>query len=467
MADEARIQALETQLQTLQTQLTAATAQIAQQAQQVAQPAAPQPPQPGPFALTPALANQNVIDLASPQGIKLYKAITTPLATKFDGSSRKLVLFMDELRHKADEYGWNHTLLSVSDQHPVTPTVRNLLVHHRLITMANVRAHATTYIGTQERVAQDSHMMYRFLTDSLSEGARSRMANEHAQYNINGIPDGPCYLKAILVTYFVETIATNFVLRQKLQALPDAMEKLEYNVGDFNSYVNEQVQNLAHGGEDTTDLMVNLFAAYEKVNDETFRTYIAHKKESYEDGSLQLNATSLMNLARTKYNLLTDQTSWGKKSLVEEQMVALSAQLEQAKAEIEELSHTSTSPSKAEDITHTRRTGKGKFKQWYEPWQYENPDGLTTMTKNGIVLYWCKWHKRWDTHLDADCKARKRHRQAEAEERDNNIDKSHPTPTTGTSDKRSKAKALSLAKALIAMTTSTNGQESLSDSDST
>jgi hypothetical protein len=103
MADEARVDALEQQLQALQTQLAAQTAQIAQQAaqlvQQAAHPVAPQPVQPRPFALTPALANQNVIDLASAQGIKLYKSITTPLDNKFDGTSRELVLFMDELLH--------------------------------------------------------------------------------------------------------------------------------------------------------------------------------------------------------------------------------------------------------------------------------------------------------------------------------------------------------------------------------
>jgi hypothetical protein len=52
--------------------------------------------------------------------------------------------------------------------------------------MANVRAHATAYIGTHVRVAQDSNMMYVFLKESLTEGARSRMANEHEKYDING-----------------------------------------------------------------------------------------------------------------------------------------------------------------------------------------------------------------------------------------------------------------------------------------
>jgi hypothetical protein len=443
MADDARIQALEQQLQTLQAQLAAATAQPVQ-------PVAQQPTQPGPFALTPALANQNAIDLSSSQGIKLYKAITTPLATKFDGSSRKLVLFMDELRHKADEYGWNHTLLSVSDQHPITPTNRNLLLHHRLITMDNVRAHATVYIGTQQRVAQDSNMMYVFLRDSLTEGARSRMANEHEKYDINGTPDGPCYLKTILVTYFVETIATNFLLRQKLQALPDAIKQHKYNVGSFNAYVNELVQNLAQGGEVTSDLMVYLFTAYEQVNDQSFHTYIAHKKEAYEEGSEQMTVTTLMNLALTKYNLLAHKKSWLKKSPEEEQMVALAAQLKQAKAKIEGLSNASTSSSKADGITTSTRTGKTGWRR-YAAWHFENPGGLTTLVKDGKTWYWCKWHKCWGTHPDVDCEARKRHQQAEADNKDKASDKTHPTPRKGKKDKRSKDKALSLAKALIAI----------------
>jgi hypothetical protein len=293
MDSQAQITALEQQLQAMQAQLAAV---LAQPAQPVVQQALP----PGPFALTPALANQNVIDLLSPQGIKLYKSITTPLANKFDGSSRKLVLFMDEIHHKADEYGWNTTLLSISDQNPVAPRQRNLLLHHRLVTMENVRAHAMVYIGAHERVAQDSNMMYLFIRDSLTEGARSRMANEHAQYDVNGTPDGPCSLKALLVTYFVETIATNFLLREKLQALPEAMKKLKFNIGAFNAYVQELVQDLAQGGEVTSDLMVHLLRAYEEVTDKSFRTYIDHKKEAYEEGNEQLNVQTLMNLALVK-----------------------------------------------------------------------------------------------------------------------------------------------------------------------
>ena len=456
MDDEARILALEQQLQTLQTQLAAQTAQIAQQAAQAAQPIVPPPVQPGPFALTPALANQNVIDLTSAQGIKLYKSITNPLDNKFDGSSKELILFMDELQHKADENGWNHTLLRVSNRHPINPTRRNLLMHHRMIDIEDVRAHAETYIGTQARVAQDSNMMYIFIRDSLSKGARLKMATEHVQYDINGTPDGPCYLKALLVTYFVETIATNYVLRQKLQALPDAMKRLKFNVSTFNSYVNQLTQNLTSGGETSTDMMVYLFTAYEKVEDANFHTYIAHKKEAYDEGSTTLTPLSLMALALAKYNLLQTQQTWLKKTKDEEQLVVLSAQLKAANAKITSLSKASNAP------TTTTRAGKHRGKRKMEPWHYENPDGLETMEKEGVTYYWCSWDKYWGNHKTEKCWRKIAHDKKVAAE------KAQSTPQKGRhKDKKGKAKALTLAKALIAMNSSGDGEESISEDDST
>jgi hypothetical protein len=60
---------------------------MAQVAALQAQPQVQAPNPAGPFALTPAQANQDVINLMQSNGIKLYKAITTPLDTKFNGSS--------------------------------------------------------------------------------------------------------------------------------------------------------------------------------------------------------------------------------------------------------------------------------------------------------------------------------------------------------------------------------------------
>ena len=89
--DQARITTLEQQLLALQNQITAQTAQITAHTAQITAQAAAAPPQaqPGPFALSPALANTNAIDLYSASGIKLYKSIIAPLDHKFDGSAKE------------------------------------------------------------------------------------------------------------------------------------------------------------------------------------------------------------------------------------------------------------------------------------------------------------------------------------------------------------------------------------------
>jgi hypothetical protein len=88
-------------IQALQDQLTQQAALLA--ALQ-AQPALQQP-QPGPFALTPALATQDVIDMTSSMGIKLYKSIVSPLETKFDGAPTKMMTFLDDVQEKANNCG--------------------------------------------------------------------------------------------------------------------------------------------------------------------------------------------------------------------------------------------------------------------------------------------------------------------------------------------------------------------------
>jgi hypothetical protein len=46
-----------------------------------------------PFALTPAEVDNDPIDYRTTEGKKLYRTATTPLATKFDGTSDKYFLW--------------------------------------------------------------------------------------------------------------------------------------------------------------------------------------------------------------------------------------------------------------------------------------------------------------------------------------------------------------------------------------
>jgi hypothetical protein len=185
--------ALQEQLAAQQVLIQQQAAQAAAQATQLAalmqaqqKPAAVPLVVPCPFALTPAEAQQNVVDLSTSVGLKLYKQIVTPLLTPFDGSADKLMVFLSSVADKAASSGWNANLLQISNQDPIQPQVKNLIQQHRMLTMENVRAHATNYIGQQSRVAQNSRWMYEFLRDSLTESARICIALQPDMYQVNG-----------------------------------------------------------------------------------------------------------------------------------------------------------------------------------------------------------------------------------------------------------------------------------------
>ena len=94
------------QLMALQQQLQAQAAQIAAlQAQAALLQVAPVPPvlPPGPFALTPALAQADVINMSTTAGIKLHKAIVAPLSAPFDGTPSRLRVFLQDVEQRATD----------------------------------------------------------------------------------------------------------------------------------------------------------------------------------------------------------------------------------------------------------------------------------------------------------------------------------------------------------------------------
>ena len=60
------------------------------------------------------------------------------------------------------------------------------------------------------------------------------------------------------------------------------MVTVKYDIVAFNEYVNDQRNVLISRGEDTTDIMVNLFKGYMAAKDYSFRQYIKEKKDKYE-----------------------------------------------------------------------------------------------------------------------------------------------------------------------------------------
>jgi hypothetical protein len=414
--------------------------------------------------LTPALATQDVIDMTSSTGIKLYKSIVSPLETKFDGAPTKMMTFLDDVQEKANNCGWNQHLLSVNDGDPTNPQVRNLLVSHRMLSIEAIRAHATAYIGTATRLAQDSRMMYEFLRDSLTDGARASLATETAKYTITGTADGPLYLKTMLIKFYVETKATNYHLRQQLQRLPTKIAELNYNVSDFNDHVKKVLQNLSSGGETSDDLMVNLFEAYLSVNDTAFLRYIERKKDLYDEGLEELTAAALMDAALIKYNSLTLDEKWQAKSAEEEQIIALTAQLEMTQKKLSEISKLKKGKEKKDNKGNKKKGNKDSKnakkgnKDRADSTKKKLPDWRTKhvgdkLTRDGKTWLWCHYHEYYADHETSDCRAKK---MADA----NKKPTTDKPQSTGQTNKQNPA--LSIAKALVAIS---EGNEEISDDD--
>ena len=149
---QAETQALLQQLQQQQTLIQ----QLLQAQQQAQAPVVPPQAPAVPFALTPAQAITDIVDLTKTAGIKLHKAITAPLATLFDGSPHKLASFLKDVKQCATDCGWMAPdgLLIINNQDLINPHDYNLITHHRMLSLENVRAKALTYVGQQTRTTQ-------------------------------------------------------------------------------------------------------------------------------------------------------------------------------------------------------------------------------------------------------------------------------------------------------------------------
>jgi hypothetical protein len=99
-----------------------------------------------------------------------------------------------------------------------------------MLSLENVRAHAIAYMNQPLRVAHDAAWMYKFLRESLMESARTRVTLQSERYTVNGSPDGPAYLKVILLTFYVKMNATDFHLRELLHNLPKKIKDLKSDV---------------------------------------------------------------------------------------------------------------------------------------------------------------------------------------------------------------------------------------------
>jgi hypothetical protein len=342
------------------------------------------PPVAAVFALWPGLANNAFLDYNTSDVRKIYSKAVSPLASAYDLNAEGLQTFLAKVSARARESNWD-SIIQVPDS-SAPPVARSLIDAYGAITLAECRSHATTYVTTQTRNAQDSGMMFMFLQASLKDEANSLILINPAEYTVLGQPSGPCFLKVIIGKATVDTIATVNVLRSSIANLVAKMAEHNSNIKTFNSHVTFLKNSLTSRMEQVPELMMNLFKAYASAADDDFVRYIQNKRDAYEDGAI-MTTEQLMSAALNKYELKVEDSSWSVPDKKDDRIIALEAE---------------NATLKAKGKTKANRGNAGDKYAWKKI--VPKTGDPKTKKVNGKSYHWCHKHAAWTVHSPDECK---------------------------------------------------------------
>jgi hypothetical protein len=165
-------------------------------------------------------------------------------------------------------------------------TTHSLLSQYGQIPLPDIIAHATTYLSTPTKSAQDSMALKLFLDASLSTALMMRVIAKREEYTIGGVESGPAMFRVILSTVGIDTVASVAVINAILRALPSKLSELKSDIVAFNKFVTEQCNELTSRGHQPSDLLHLLFEAYLSASNEHFKEYMKSKESAVYDGTL-------------------------------------------------------------------------------------------------------------------------------------------------------------------------------------
>ena len=122
------------------------------------------------------------------------------------------------------------------------------------------------------------------------------------------------------------------------------MSTVNSDIENFNHYVKVNVERLKASGEQTNDLMIILFKAYQVAPDGEFLVYVNTKREQYDDG-YNISPEELMTSALNNFEILRKDNKWNTMPTEQEQIISLASVVEKLKDENLKLSKSfNTSP---------------------------------------------------------------------------------------------------------------------------
>jgi hypothetical protein len=238
-------------------------------------------------------------------------------------------------------------------------------------------------------------MMFHFLYDSLDSFPLKKIQNQLDDIN----EDGPMLLKAILKSTFTATNATTFAIKEKLFSLD--LKRYKNNVQALNQDVREMLVDLIAAGHqaDKAEVVINLFRAYNTSPDDDFNIATAFWRNQWDNDEFN-EPEILMEKAEAKYTSLRDFGTWGKKSAKDEQIVALTSQVQSLKE------GTTSKDRKGSSYNKKSANSDEQEHQWKKDRSLASGNELT---RNDKTYKWCKGPGHggigmWVLHDPGSCK---------------------------------------------------------------
>ena len=332
---------------------------------------------------------QGDIDLSTKQGKALWDEGIKPIESKFNGQGKDLVRFLALVSNQVSKCFW---------QDIVTVNNKNLLTQYGEITKnemetaraARRMAPITTLAEARPQI--NALMMFHFIYDSLGPLPQKKLNTRLAEID----QDGPLLLKLVLDDTFIATNASTFTIKEQFYDLH--LKKYKWNVQFLNQDVREKCADLKAAGHASheTDLIIALFRAYSTSTNEEFKNAVLYWKNEW-NAQAYTTAEELMTRADAKYVELRSMGTWGRKSGTDDQIVALTARVDQL-ATVNEASNNNNSQNQDKK----KKTPQWKFDRTLST--------ANTLERDGKTYHWCtgpghKGRAMWTIHKPGTCGA--------------------------------------------------------------
>jgi hypothetical protein len=196
------------------------------------------------FALSPGATNPTVPwNYGTSVGSKSYYHAISPFSPKYKGDERSLTVFLSGLTSKSNQNGWEELILTIPDE---TGIGRSILKHYALLTLADIKTHALTYIGLQSRASQASAQLAVCILASMNDDFLVKLLTRVNDYTVQGFEDGPCMLKSVFHRN------DELYVKEDIGDLGSGRSKSD--ITEFNLRVSDLMNQLRAANEDYNEL---------------------------------------------------------------------------------------------------------------------------------------------------------------------------------------------------------------------